>query len=136
MLGALIIGVATLLTCIMFITRERMLGWPSAIFWIIAGGYYYRLVVRPWVDIEYYMFFASAAMTIFCFLAQFALREANNKKTDEDEYVDEVSDTTKYIDEGKEESDVDSEGMPSDESIDRPSRKTSSRDRRRRRPVW
>ncbi len=92
------------LTVAMFVTRERMLAWPAVIFWGIFGGYCYKLFATPWVDITYYLFFAGAVgMTIFCTVAQFALREIDNRKTDEDEYVDEAADpdkTTYYDEQG------------------------------------
>lgn len=115
---------ATVPMVTMFITRERMLAWPSAIFWVIFGGYCYRLFTTPWVDITYYLFIAgSLGMTTFCILAQFALREINNKGTDKDEYIDESKendpDSTTFLDEDET---LDDDGIIKDEYIDRPRR--------------
>ena len=90
-------GIAVLLTCLMFATRERMLGFPCAIFWIITGAQAYTLSATPWGDIYYYIFIASAlGMTTFCILASFALRERRDTLADEElekgegTYVDEA----------------------------------------------
>lgn len=121
MWSLLIALIATALTITMFITRERMLGFPSAIFWMVFAGYEYTLVITPWVDITYYLFFAGAAMTIFCVLAQFGLREVDNKKTDEDEYIDEGADPDDqtYIDEQETIDDADEDGNLNDHTRSR-----------------
>ena len=90
-------GIAVLLTCVMFATRESMLGFACAIFWVIMGAQAYTLSTTPWGDIYYYMYFASAfGMTIFCILAAMGLREKRDSIADEElekgdgTYVDEV----------------------------------------------
>jgi len=67
--------VAVVLTCVMFATKEMMLGFPSAIFWAIGGGFAYTESTAIW-DIYYYIFIASVlGMTVFCALAMYGLRE-------------------------------------------------------------
>ena len=89
-------GIAVLLTCLMFATRQSMLGFACAIFWMITGAQAYTLSTEPWGDIYYYLFFASAfGMTIFCILAAVGLRERRDTIADEElekgegEYIDE-----------------------------------------------
>ena len=90
-------GIAVLLTCLMFATRQSMLGFACAIFWMITGAQAYTLSTEPWGDIYYYLFFASAfGMTIFCILAAIGLRERRDTIADEElekgdgTYVDEA----------------------------------------------
>lgn len=83
LLTALMI-IALALTCAMFATREKMLGFPCAIFWIMTGAQSYTLSTTPWGDLYYYLFFASSfGMTAFCILASFALRERRDTLGDE-----------------------------------------------------
>jgi len=89
-------GIAVLLTCVMFATRQSMLGFACAIFWAITGAQAYTLSTTPWGDIYYYLFFASAfGMTIFTAIAAFGLREKRDTiadkeiETGEGEYIDE-----------------------------------------------
>jgi len=75
-------GIAVILTYAMFTTRERMLGFPSGIFWAILGGYCYTLSETTW-DIYYFVFIASAlGMTIFSILAAYALREKPDREAE------------------------------------------------------
>lgn len=97
MLLTVLIIISLALTCTMFATRERMLGFPCAIFWILTGAQAYILSTTPWGDIYYYIFFASAiGMTVFCILASFALRERRDTLADEElekgdgTYIDET----------------------------------------------
>ena len=84
LLTALMI-IAIALTCAMFATRERMLGFPCAIFWIMTGAQSYTLSTTPWGDMYYYLFFASSfGMTLFCILAAFGLREKRDAIADEE----------------------------------------------------
>ncbi len=96
----ILLGVATALTWAMFHTRQMMLGFPSAIFWAITGGYCYGVSAATW-DTYYFLFFAAFGMAIFCMYAAFALREETDIESDEGEYFDEHKDETKYIDEVK-----------------------------------
>lgn len=83
LLTALII-ISLALTCTMFATRERMLGFACAMFWMITGAQAYTLSTVMW-DMYYFLFFASAVgMTIFCILAAFALREKRDAIADEE----------------------------------------------------
>lgn len=67
--------IAIVLTVAMFLTRERMLGFPCAIFWALLGGYGFTQSTATW-DIYYFLGFSSiAGGAVFCVLAQFALRE-------------------------------------------------------------
>ena len=67
MIFLLILAIIPLgLTVAMFATRNGMLSFPSAMFWAIFGAYEYTQYSTPWVDIQYYLFFAGAVgMTIF-----------------------------------------------------------------------
>jgi len=102
------------LTIAMFLSRNMMLGFASAMFWAILGGYAYTLSEATW-DIYYLLFFASAfGMTILCILAAYALRERKDTATDKGEYIDEGKDDIRYIDEGKgEEGEESGEGKKS-----------------------
>jgi hypothetical protein len=83
MLFALIF-VAVALTCAMFYTKNVMLGFPSAIFWALLGGYSYGLSTTPWVDIYFYLFFVSMfGTTIFTAFGAYGLREKQEKYIDE-----------------------------------------------------
>ncbi len=80
---------STALTAAMFGSRNVMLGFPCAIFWMITGGYAYTQSAALW-DIYYFIFFACAlGMTTFSALAAYGLREKKDTETDKDEYVDE-----------------------------------------------
>lgn len=87
-------GIAVLLTCLMFATRQAMLGFVCAMFWAIAGAQAYTLSSTPWGDIYFYLFFASTfGMTIFCSLAAFGLREKRDTLAEEE--MDEEEDEDK-----------------------------------------
>lgn len=86
------------LTVAMFLTRERMLGFPCALFWAIFGGYCYLQSETPWGDIYYYLAFGSLfGMTIFTALAAYGMRE----KRDTIGEVETEEGEESYIDEGK-----------------------------------
>lgn len=96
----LLAGIAVLLTCAMFMTREMMLGFPAAMFWAILGGYAYTLSTTPWGDVYYYVFIACAlGMTVFSMLAAYGLREKRDTLAEKEEEGG-------YIDEGGGESDI------------------------------
>ena len=109
----LVLGLIPLgLTATMFVTKERMLGFPCTIFWAIFGGYAYTQSTIPWGDIYYYLAFGSLlGMTTFTALAAFALREKRDSLADESMEKGEG----KYIDESKKEDNPwgDEEGKPS-----------------------
>lgn len=65
---------ALALTVAMFATRNSLLGFPSAIFWGILGGYSYRESSSTW-DWQYILFFSAMGMVIFCVLAAYTLRK-------------------------------------------------------------
>lgn len=103
--------IAVALTCTMFVTKNSMLGYPSAMFWAIFGAYSYTLSTIPWGDTYYFLFFGAMGMAIFSVLATFAL----NKRDLEPEKKD-LADSIKYVDEeGRTEPDTgeDTESRPS-----------------------
>jgi hypothetical protein len=78
----------------MFHTRERMLGFPSAIFWWLAGGWIYTLSTAAW-DIYFLIAFSMIFIGVFAAYAAFAL-----KKKDLEE-PDVAEDDGKFVDEEK-----------------------------------
>jgi len=94
-LGLLALG----LTVAMFVTRQMMLGFPSALFWAIVGGWAYTESVTPWGDWQYFLFFASMGMAIFSMFAAYALRTKKEELEEGDEFIDEGKDDTVFIDE-------------------------------------
>lgn len=101
LLTALMI-IAIALTCTMFATRERMLGFACAMFWAMTGAQAYTLSTVMW-DMYYFLFFASAfGMTAFTILAQYGLREKRDSLAD----VGLEKGEDKYSDEGGEKSDL------------------------------
>ena len=92
MLLACLLFVAVFLTCAMFFSKNMMLGFPSVIFWAIAGGHCYTLSTGAWADIYYFMFFAcTLGMTVFCALAMYGLRPRDDisPAMEEHTYIDE-----------------------------------------------
>ncbi len=68
-------GLAVLLTCAMFLSKQSMLGFPAAIFWALLGGQAYSMHVTAW-DIYFLLAFASLlGMTTFTIYAAYGLRE-------------------------------------------------------------
>lgn len=90
MLLAVLAMIAVLLTIAMFVTRNLLLGFPSAIFWAIFGGHCYQESGAEW-DIYYLIFFASMGMAIFSMYAAYTLREQDLAEPDADKgkYFDE-----------------------------------------------
>jgi len=85
----------------MFGTKERMLGFPCALFWALTGAQAYTLSTTPWGDIYYYLAFGSLlGMTIFTAFAAYGLREKRDTLADEE--MEEESKEQGYYDEGKE----------------------------------
>jgi len=90
--------ISAFLTVGMFVTRERMLGYPCGIMWALTGGFSFTLSASTW-DIYYLMGFASLlGMVTFTIYSSFALREKRDAIADEELEKGEGS----YIDEGSE----------------------------------
>jgi len=88
------------LTVAMFATRNSMLGFPCLIFWAILGGYAYTQSTVTW-DWQYFLFFASIFMGVFCAFAAYALRTKKEEAREGDLFFDEGGDKdVKFIDEG------------------------------------
>jgi hypothetical protein len=103
MVGALTLIAAVTLTATMFTSRNWMLGFPSAIFWFLFGGYCYNLSAAPW-DMYFVTAFASIlGLGVFSMYAAYGLREKKDTGTDKDEYVDENPDSDKFYGETKRE---------------------------------
>ena len=83
--------IAVMITFVMFLTKERLLGFPCAIFWALASGQAYVTSAATW-DIYYLVFFGTIGMAIFSMYAMYAL----NKNV-----VEEWDDKEKYADEDK-----------------------------------
>ncbi len=79
-----LVFIAVVLTCAMFFSKNMMLGFPSMMFWAIAGAQSYTLSSIPWGDWQYYLFFASFGMAIFSALAMYSLREKRDTIADEE----------------------------------------------------
>ena len=61
------------LTVAMIISKNMLLGFPSAIFWAVLCGFMYTQSLATW-DWQYLLSFASGGMVIFSCLAMYALR--------------------------------------------------------------
>jgi hypothetical protein len=112
MLFIFIIIAALVLTAVMFIAKNAMLGFPCLIFWALAGAHCYTQSAATW-DMYYITFFASFGMAIFTAYAAFALRkrdlEPNNKDwLDSGKFLDEDgkkgSGESNFMSESKEQS--------------------------------
>ena len=116
------------LTVAMFLSRNRMLGWPSAGFWMVFGGYCYLKSDHTWTDIYYYLFFlAFVGMVLFCALGQYGLREVKDSEADEGKHNElEPEDPAQgeFGDEGK---DDDGDGFESSDSGRRRQRRSTKR---------
>lgn len=88
------------LTIAMFVTKNVMLGFPSAIFWGVLGGYSYLQSTTTW-DWQYILFFASMGMAIFSILAAYTLRKKDLSGPDADKgaFIDEKTQSASEIDE-------------------------------------
>jgi len=97
---------AVVLTLAMFVTRNSMLGFPSAIMWAILGGYSYTLSITDW-DIYFILFFACTfGMTIFTIFAAYGLREPRDtigeeSMEHEDKQIEAEGLEGEYLDEGE-----------------------------------
>lgn len=92
---------AASLTVAMFATKNSLLGFPSAIFWGILGGYAYQRSLVTW-DWLYILFFGAMGMVIFAMFAAYALRNRDLAGPDADRgpFIDEGgSPERSYIDE-------------------------------------
>jgi hypothetical protein len=108
------IASAVFLTSIMFVTKNMLLGFPSLIFWAIAGADALTMSSATW-DMYYILFFACMGMAIFSAFAMYTLRlkdidPGRNDYDDADPMMDEGKDqmmddlpreSSQYIDEGK-----------------------------------
>ena len=90
MIYALIVAALTL-TCSMFHTRQKMLGFPCGIFWALFAAFSYQQSTVNW-DLYYLLFFSSSGMSVFCMYAAFGLRRSDLSGPD--------ADKGKFIDEG------------------------------------
>lgn len=84
MLLAILTFVATILTYALFRTKSPMLGFPSAMFFALAGGQAYTLSTATW---DIYFLFAFACllgMTTFCAFGAYGLREKRDTIGDEE----------------------------------------------------
>jgi len=124
-----ILGIIALgLTGFMFRNRERLLGFPSGIFWALFGGYCFTLSVATW-DMYYLMGFASLlGMVTFCIYSAFALREKRDTIADEQMEKGEGA----YIDEGKEETGLTDEGEGDNPKLSKRTRAVRARAKARR----
>ena len=68
-----------------------MMGFPSAIFWGIAGGYAYQHSTATW-DMQYFIFFGAMGMVLLSLLAMPAMRRRDLAGPD--------ADRGRFIDEG------------------------------------
>ena len=82
------------MTALMFLRSTYMLGFPSAIFWGIAGGYAYQHSTATW-DMQYFIFFGAMAMVLLSLLAMPALRRRDTAGPDADKgwFLDEKDGT-------------------------------------------
>ena len=131
MLFAVLAFASVVLTCVMFLSRSSMLGFPCLIFWAILGGYCYQQSTATW-DIYYLLFFGSFGMAIFSAFAAYALRTKKEEAQEGDLYFDEGGDKdVKFVDEGGK--DTEGELEPdNDKPNDRRSREIRDRASRRR----
>lgn len=92
MLFGVLAFIAVSLTVAMFATRNKLLGFPSGIFWALICGYAYTMSTVIW-DLYYILFFACFGMTVFSIYAAFALRRSDISGPDDDKgkYIDEES---------------------------------------------
>ena len=102
--------ICTSLTVGMFLTKNMMLGYPSALFWAVMGGYCYgQATSKDWTDLYYLLFFACFGMVIFCAFAMYGLREKRDPVGEGDEYPEEAAgsseDDSQEDQEGTEEGD-------------------------------
>jgi hypothetical protein len=97
LLGFLI--AALVMTSVMFAKKEPMLGFPSAIFWMLTGAQAFTLSTNPWRDLYFYLFFVcSVGMTIFTMFAAYGLREKHDaigEEEDEDGVTEYEQDSEK-----------------------------------------
>lgn len=88
--------IATALTAAMFLRREPMLGFPSAIFWGFFGGYSYTLGTAPTDFFRILAFASLLGMMVFAMYSAYAVR-----KRDLDMRKQDMLDYGVYIDEVK-----------------------------------
>jgi len=89
--------IPAILTAALFITKERLLGFPCGIMWALLGGYSFGFSTATW-DIFYLLGFGSLlGMVTFTIYSSFALREKRDAIADEEMEKGEGE----FIDEGK-----------------------------------
>ena len=91
--------VSVVLTSVMFMSRQAMLGFACFIFWAITGGQAYTLSIDPWGDIYFFIYFGSFGMAMFTALAAFGLREKRDTFADEEMDEEEADKTEGVFDE-------------------------------------
>ena len=90
--------IAALLTVGMFVSRERMLGFPCGIAWFIAGGLCYVSSAADW-DMDFISAFSWFFMGVFTIYAAFGLKTKKEELDIGGEYIDEGKDDLQFIDE-------------------------------------
>ncbi len=100
MLLATLAFIAVVMTCAMAVSKQAMLGFPSAMFWMLFGGQAYILSEATW-DIYFLVAIASLlGMTFFSMFGAYALRTKKEEAREGDQYFDEGGDKdVKFIDE-------------------------------------
>jgi len=89
--------IPSVLTLALFITKERMLGYPAGIMWAILGGFCFTMSASTW-DIFYLLGFACLlGMVTFTIYGAFALRERHDTIAEKELEKGEGG----YVDEGK-----------------------------------
>lgn len=96
-IGAIALGVAVILTWVMFDSKNSMLGFPCVIFYAVAGGGWYEESTEAW-DMEYLMFFSCMGMAIFAALGMWGLHKKGMPLEGEGRWLDEEL----FMDEGRE----------------------------------
>lgn len=130
MLLAALAFAAVVLTLAMFMSKNAMLGFPSAVFWALLGGYCYGISEATW-DIYFITAFACLlGMTTFCAFGAYGLREKRDSIGD----MSMERGDGKYIDEQKEEPDEPAEknwyeddGIPDVRSQNSPRNRAAAR---------
>lgn len=82
--------IAVMMTVAMFVTKQTILGFPAALFWLILGGYAFTESTVAWGDWQYYLGFGSiAGMAIFtALLAALSLRSKPDLTDDDNDKGD------------------------------------------------
>jgi hypothetical protein len=87
--------IALALTCTMFVKKQAMLGFPSALFWALFGAQFYMLSITPWDTFFDVAFAAFLGMIPFTMYGAWGLREGrvtageDSMAQKDDVYIDE-----------------------------------------------